>query len=335
MTPLCSVCIANYNGVRFIRECIDSVIRQTCSFAVEIIVHDDASTDASAELIAREYPEVRLISSPENAGFCVANNRMVDLALGKFILLLNNDAVLMPDALEVLASGASMLPPQAILSLAQYDADSHEMVDLGSFLDPFLNSTPRLNPGGRAPGMVSGACLWLPRTLLKELGGFPACFHALAEDLYICCRARLEGYPVMVLSDSGFFHRIGESLGGGKKRRTLRTNKKRRFLTERNKIFVMAVCYPSPFFELIFPFHLLFTLLEGVLLTLIKRDGGLWREIYSKCLRSTWAMRRRLVRRRRQVQARRKIGNFAFFAPFTPVPYKLRMLLKHGLPDIT
>jgi len=76
-SPLVSVCIANYNGMDVIDECLQSVMRQQGDIAVEILVHDDASTDGSAAHIQRCYPGVTLFRSSANVGFCVANNRMV------------------------------------------------------------------------------------------------------------------------------------------------------------------------------------------------------------------------------------------------------------------
>ncbi len=54
--PLCSVCIANYNGLSVLADCIDSVLDQSGDIPVEIIVHDDASTDDSVALIRQRYP---------------------------------------------------------------------------------------------------------------------------------------------------------------------------------------------------------------------------------------------------------------------------------------
>ena len=144
--PLISVCIANYNGAGMISGCIEFVLRQDCNFPVEIIVHDDASTDSSAETVDREFPGVRLIRSAENVGFCVANNRMADIARGRYLLLLNNDATLWPDALSALHIEADRLSCPAILTLPQYDADTGDLLDIGCRLDPFLNPVPNRNP---------------------------------------------------------------------------------------------------------------------------------------------------------------------------------------------
>ena len=75
--PLCSVCIANFNGERIIEAAFQSVYAQDCDFPLEILVHDDASTDDSVGVIRRNHPLVKLITSNRNVGYCISNNRMV------------------------------------------------------------------------------------------------------------------------------------------------------------------------------------------------------------------------------------------------------------------
>jgi len=113
MSVTISVCIANYNGAAMLHDCIDSVLAQRVDAAVEIIVHDDASTDASLELLRTGYPQVRVLASEQNVGFCIANNRMAEVAAGDYLLLLNNDAALAPDALATLLASSSGLPARA------------------------------------------------------------------------------------------------------------------------------------------------------------------------------------------------------------------------------
>ena len=73
---LCSVCIANYNGLATLANCLDSVLSQDCPGPVEVLVHDDASSDESEAWVRQHDPDVVLIESQVNVGFCVANNRM-------------------------------------------------------------------------------------------------------------------------------------------------------------------------------------------------------------------------------------------------------------------
>lgn len=334
--PVCSVLIANYNGTAIIGVCIESVLAQDCNFEVEIIVHDDASTDGSADFIRSRYPQVTLIESPGNVGFCISNNRMAERARGEFLLLLNNDATLLPDALRTLHERAVSLPTAAILGLPQYSAVTGELIDIGSRFDPFLNPIPNFSISDEGVGMVIGACFWLPGSLWNELGGFPEWFGSLAEDMHLCLLARLRGYPVLALPTSGFRHWVGKSLGGGKVVvGRLSTKATRRMLSERNKSYVMCLTYPAPFFQLLFPLHLILLLLEGMLLAAIKWNANLFRTVYLGCLISLWKDRRRLAAIRREVQGGRTCGRAEFFSVFDWVPHKIRLLFRHGIPEIS
>jgi len=333
--PVVSVCIANFNGMEVIDDCLRSVLEQESKIPVEILVHDDASSDGSAAYIRDHYPNVTLIESTENVGFCIANNRMVERASGEFVLLLNNDAALFPDALATLHQAAQNIGQPTILGLPQYDASSGELVDIGCLFDPFLNPVPNRNPHRNEVGMVIGACLWIPKRLWNELGGFPEWFGSIAEDMYLCCRARLAGHAVRALPDSGYRHWQGKSFGGNRvAENRLSTTYRRRVLSERNKSFVMVLTYPAPLFQIMFPLHLVLLLTEGIVLALLKRQWTSFRDIYLASLKALWHERVRLRLLRRKLQAQRSVGIWRFFSVFRWLPYKLRLLLKHGVPQI-
>ncbi len=336
IVPLVSVCIANYNGMAVIDECLGSVLEQDGYIEVEILVHDDASSDGSVAYIRSRYPDVKLIESGENVGFCVANNRMANEAKGKYLLLLNNDAALYPDALQNLFKEAERLEQPAILSLPQYDAESGKLIDMGCLLDPFLNPVPNLNQDQNDVGMVIGACLWIPADLWQELGGFPEWFNSIGEDLYLCCRARLAGYPVRALGISGYRHQIGASFGGGKVQgERLTTTFRRRTLSEKNKTFVMVICYPAFLIVWLLPLHLVLIHLEGVLLSLIKGDSAIWGKIYAPLFPALYLQRRKLIALRHVAQSQRKVSFRTWLAPFCWVPWKFTMLIRHGWPSLT
>lgn len=332
---VCSVCIANYNGRDIIDDCLRSVLEQKCDFPYEIIVHDDASTDGYVETIAANYPQITLIRSEQNVGYCISNNRMAERARGRYLLLLNNDAALLSDALHTLHAVAASETVPVILTLPQYNAMTDALVDRGLRLDPFLNPVPNLDPTRSEVSTVHGACLWVPRDLWNEVGGFPAWFHTLAEDLYLCCVARLRGAKVLVPSRSGYKHRIGFSLGGGKAQSAgLDTTFIRRVLSERNKNFVMMLCYPWPLLLVILPLHIILLLAEGMALALIKRDPHIFTRIYLNALTSLWQQRHILRTERFVIQKSRTTGIIRFLATFTLLPHKLRLLLKYGVPTI-
>jgi GT2 family glycosyltransferase len=334
--PICSVCIANYNGIDFIGAAVQSVLAQDCNFPVEIIIHDDASTDGSADYIREKFPQVNLITSDCNVGFCTSNNRMVAQANGEYILLLNNDAKLFPNALSVLYYHTLKRRNIAgIMGLPQYNAITKDLIDFGSLLDPFLNTIPNLNSKRSDVGMIIGACLWLPKQLWIKLGGFPEYFQSMGEDIYLCCLARLWGYEVEIIPSSGFWHQVGSSFGGGKVvRNRLATSKKRRPLSERNKSYAMVLTYPPVVFCLTFPLHILLLIFEGIALSAIKRDLSLWRLIYWHSIKSQWRNRHLLHRMRKHIQSRRRISEHKFLTPFVFIHQKLWMLIKHGFPEI-
>jgi GT2 family glycosyltransferase len=81
-----SVVITNYNGKKFLADCIDSVLSQTLK-PFEVIVVDNASTDGSQEFLRSAYPDVILIEMNENAGFARAANAGILTSTGEFIAL--------------------------------------------------------------------------------------------------------------------------------------------------------------------------------------------------------------------------------------------------------
>ena len=331
-----SICIANYNGINFIDDCILSIFDQSFDIKYEIIIHDDASTDGSADHIELQYPDAKLIRSSENIGFCISNNRMANIAKGEFLLFLNNDASLFPNALQALYKHAQNYS-HAILGLPQYNAITGEFIDTGSFLDMFLNPIPNKLPDTPiSVGMIIGACLWVPKDIWDDVGGFPVLFHTLAEDMYLCCAARLKGYPSIALHESGFFHYVGKSIGGGKvENNKLQTSLYRRALSERNKTFVMITTYPTFALCFIFPLHCFLLIIEGLLLSSIKMNPLFLRDIYLHAIIEVWKNRHTLLSLRKKTSISQQASVLNYFSTFQVLPHKLRMLVKYGLPSIS
>jgi hypothetical protein len=136
---------------------------------------------------------------------------------------------------------------------------------------------------------------------------------------------------VRVAVDSGFRHWVGKSLGGG---RVTESTFTRRALSERNKSFVMAMVYPAPVLLLFLPLHLLLLALEGVALSVMKGSRRPWREIYFPVFTALWRERARLADWRARIQKGRRLGSGAFLSVFVPWPWKLALLLRHGVPRL-
>lgn len=333
--PDISVCIANYNGDPYVRDCLGSVYAQVGDFTLEVLMHDDHSSDASLGMVREQFPDVVLLPSSTNVGFCISNNRMVAAARGRYVLLLNNDAVLRPGSLERLLRYASDGHEADVLGLPQYTLADGSLLDRGYRTDIFLNPVPILDPGAHEAGVATGACLWVPRDVWEDTGGFPEWFESVAEDIYLCAAARLLGHRVLVLDAPGFDHWVGRNLGGGKVvAQRLQTTVRRRALSERNKTFVMLLCYPGPALLFVFPLHALLLLVEAMFLLVTGAGRDKVRRIYAPIPGSVWRQRRPLAALRARLKHRRRCTISRFFSQTQWTPHKLVMLLRHGAPEL-
>ena len=331
-TPVISVCIANYNGEAIIADCIESVLRQKNAPPFEILVHDDASTDESLQAIER-FDAVRLIKSPDNVGFCISNNRLASEARGRFILLLNNDAQLFEDALATLFEESRRHAHESVLGLPQYDFDTRELIDFGLKLDYFASAVPIEHPADDEVAMVIGACLWLPVELWNKIGGFPEWFETIAEDVYLCCYARFLGRRIYVPGRSGFLHMVGHSLGGGKSEQNrLKISTRRRYFSERNRLFVQWIFYPSWLVPVTTIVNLTALIVEAAVLSIRNRNASLISDVYMKSQVDAYSMIRTAMQVRRAAMRTRRVSFTAFFGTFTFIPQKLRLLISAGLP---
>lgn len=333
--PRVSVCIANFNGEALLPACIDSVLAQVADAAVEILVHDDCSHDASVMLLRDSYPTVHVIASDVNVGFCVSNNRMVARARGEFVLLLNNDAALAPDAIGRLLEMAELIGRPAILTLPQLDWETGALVDRGCLLDPFFNPIPNLDAQRDDIAYVIGACLWCPRETWHALGGFPEWMESIGEDLYLCNLARLRGIQVRALRESHYRHRQGASFGGNRADGGLRTSIRRRRLSERNKTRALMVLAPGPVMWLLLVAHLFTLVCEGLVLSLLRRDATLLREVYLPALTTPFHECQALHVRRRDAQDLRTVSVRKWFSVVQWQLRKLVMLRRYGAPKVT
>ncbi len=95
-----SIIIVNYNTRDLLRDCLRSIYESQGDFSYEVCVVDNASSDGSAEMVRREFPQVKLIESEVNGGWAYGNNLALRRCRARYILLLNPDTVLPPTALQ-------------------------------------------------------------------------------------------------------------------------------------------------------------------------------------------------------------------------------------------
>ncbi len=120
--PLVSVLIVSWNTRELLRECLASLLQHEAQARLEIIVVDNASGDGSAAMVAREFPDVKLIASQRNLGFAVGNNRALEVASGEYIWLLNPDTQVLEGALDALLHRFELDEKCAAVASALIDA---------------------------------------------------------------------------------------------------------------------------------------------------------------------------------------------------------------------
>ncbi|NPU86121.1 MAG: glycosyltransferase family 2 protein [Syntrophaceae bacterium] len=205
-----SVIIVTYNTLQFLGPCLSSVLAADPADK-EVFVVDNASRDGSADMVERDFPQVRLIRNAENRGFAAANNQALPLCRGRCLLYLNPDTEVRPGALiagiayldthpAVGLAGARMInpdgTPQESVSL-RYPGERHTRGELANL------------PGRIAA--VLGAAMFAPADLIRSLGGFDEGFFLYGEDQDLCLRIRRAGREIGFIDDAVIFHAGGGS----------------------------------------------------------------------------------------------------------------------------
>ena len=106
---IATVVIPNLNGMKYLKDCLDSLRRQTrTDFSVILI--DNGSTDGSADYVAQNYPGVRVERFSENRGFCGAVNAGIRMSSTRYVILLNNDTICDAQFVEQLVAAMEAHP---------------------------------------------------------------------------------------------------------------------------------------------------------------------------------------------------------------------------------
>ena len=138
-----TVVVVNWNGAHLLPACLTALRRQSVPDFQTWVV-DNASTDDSRNLLAREYPEVRVLANADNRGFAGGNNTALRQVTTPYAVLLNNDAAPEPDWLE------QLLAPFDEPGNDRLGAVSSKVVFSPRFVRLEL-ATPGFRPGGADP----------------------------------------------------------------------------------------------------------------------------------------------------------------------------------------
>lgn len=239
-----SIVIVNWNVKELLRNCLHSLLDQPDpGLTIEIIVVDSASGDGSPQMVRQEFPQVRLIASPENLGYAGGNNAGAAAAQGRYLFLLNPDTVVRAGALAQLVGYMDAHPqtgalgPQLLWPDGRVQSSRRRFPTLGSL---FWESTllgqwfPRNRyrqryhvldrPAGevQAVDWVVGAAILIRRDAWLQVGPLDEAFFMYFEETDWCRRSAAAGWETHYLPTAQVVHFEGKSSGQVVAARTLR-----------------------------------------------------------------------------------------------------------------
>lgn len=245
--PLLSVIIPNWNGKRFLQECIDSLKAQTFQ-DFETILVDNGSTDGSAQFVEEAYGGfVRIIRIEKNLGFTGGNNAGIRAAKGEYIVLLNNDTWTDPYWLEELVKVTSVDPRIGMWGSKIYSYDKRDQIEgVGELIyrDGLCRSRGQFEQDrGQYEKMEEiffppgcGAMYW--KKVFDEIGLFDEDFFTYADDVEIGIRARLKGWKGLYVPKAIIYHK-NSGTGG-------QYSPFKAFYVERNRFWITIKYFPLP-----------------------------------------------------------------------------------------
>ncbi len=228
-----SVVILNVDGLPWVLKCIESVFNSNYPGELEVILVDNGSSDDSVKKIKDEFGDAKVIENKENLGFATGNNIGIQASSGEYILILNNDALLGENSIEVMErtlrenTSAAIVGPVIIggkseeKSFLQQGGPKRPLEHFSGFFninvrggDGVLTTRDKVNyhPKMGPVDAVYGACFMIKRKVLEEIGLFDENFFIYNEELDLCLRAKKKGYSMAYTPDTIVYHKSGGTM---------------------------------------------------------------------------------------------------------------------------
>ncbi len=258
-----SIIIVTWNGLDHLKRFLPSVVNTNYD-DYEIILADNASTDASIEWVKEHYPSIKIAAFDDNYGYTGGNNRAVPYAEKEVLIFLNNDVEVTPGWLNGLNKLFQEYPTTSIAQPKIRSYAEREFFEYagaaGGYLDwlgyPFcrgrvLDVTEK--DEGQYDSIVpiswaSGAALAVKKDCFESLGGFDEDFEFHMEEIDLCWRALNQGHEILYAPESIVYHLGGGSLPMGSHRKV--------YYNFRNSLYMLWKNLPLSILFIRFPIRL-------------------------------------------------------------------------------
>ena len=231
-----SIIILTWNSEREIGACLASLSRGLSEFSSEVIVVDNGSQDQTCAVVRETRPDAQMLCNPENRGVAPARNQGIRLAQGEYVLILDDDTVVQPGALDVLIRYMEDRPKVGLCGPRLTDADGKLQLSCRRFptlIDKLARRLPSIlgqetarkaemadwdHRTIREVDYVIGACQVIRRRALQDVGLLDERIFYGPEDVDMCLRLQQAGWRVAYNPDAVVVHeerRMSRSLGSG------------------------------------------------------------------------------------------------------------------------
>lgn len=245
-----AVVILNWNGETLLRRFLPGVLKYTRG---AVYVADNASTDASLEVLAREFPDVRTILLDRNYGFAEGYNRALSAVEAEYFVLLNSDVEVKTDWISPMEQyldghpGVAACQPK-VLNWRQPDCFEYAGA-AGGYIDKWgypycrgriFNTVETDNGQYDTVAQVfwaTGAALMVRAEVFREVGGLDSRFFAHMEEIDFCWRLRSRGYGIVCIPSAVVYHAGGSTLP--------KENPRKTYLNFRNNLYMLFKNLPE------------------------------------------------------------------------------------------
>ena len=224
-----AIIIVNWNTRELLAQCLQSLQDTVQEASFEVWVVDNASSDGSAAMIRKRFPQTHLIVNTENVGFVRANNQALEGCRGRYVLLLNSDTKALPDSLDKAVrfmddhpragvAGAQLLNPDGSFqaSYSPFPTLWQEFLMLSGLgrklvRPQYPSRGPGIQEGTQRVNYVEGACLMVRRGAVEQVGRLDECIFMYSEEVDWCYRFAQMGWEVWYLPQVTIIHYGGQS----------------------------------------------------------------------------------------------------------------------------
>jgi len=227
--PDLSIIIVSWNTRELLAECLQSLEDTIQKMCFDVWVVDNGSSDGSVAMIQERFPRTHVIANSENVGFARANNQALARCQGRYVLLLNSDAKVLPGTLGTLVGFMERHPQAGLAGVRLLNPDgtfqaSHspfptlltEILLLSGLGRRWVRARypsygPGVAHGARRVDYVEGACLLARRAAIDQVGPLDEAIFMYAEEVDWCYRFAQLGWEVWYLPAAAIIHYGGQS----------------------------------------------------------------------------------------------------------------------------